>query len=107
MGFGNCVLALDTPENVEAVGEAGILYRDTKDLAAQLQRVLRDGGIVNQYRQRAQARVRQLYDWEHIVDRYEDLFARMARLPPPERAAPPAPAPAETGEREGAAVKKF
>jgi glycosyltransferase involved in cell wall biosynthesis len=107
MGFGNCVLALETPENAEAVGEAGILYKDTKDLAAQLQRVLRDGGIVNQYRQRAQARVRQLYDWEHIVDRYEDLFARMARRPLPERAAPPlCTAAAESEVRDKAAVRK-
>ncbi|MCA1594640.1 MAG: glycosyltransferase [Acidobacteria bacterium] len=78
MGYGNCVLTLGTPENVEAVGEAGIHYADTKDLAAKLQRVLRDGAIVNTYRQRAQARVRERYDWEHVVDRYEELFARMA-----------------------------
>ncbi len=86
MGYGNCVLTLGTPENVEAVGDAGIHYSDTKDLAAKLQRVLRDGAIVNQYRQRAQARVRERYDWEHVVDQYEDLFARMARRPPPARA---------------------
>src|SRR5437764_9820444 len=71
MGYGNCVLTLDTPENLEAVGEAGIPYRDADDLAAQLQRVLRDGSLVNAYRQRAQRRVREHYDWEHVVDRYE------------------------------------
>jgi len=81
MGYGNCVLTLATPENVEAVGEAGIHYSDTKDLAAKLQRVLRDGGIVGQYRQRAQARVRERYDWEHVVEEYEALFARMAGIP--------------------------
>jgi glycosyltransferase involved in cell wall biosynthesis len=83
MGYGNCVLTLATPENIEAVGEAGIPYADSKDLSAKLQRVLRDGAIVNQYRQRAQARVRERYDWEYVVDRYEDLFARMAHLPVP------------------------
>lgn len=106
MGFGNCVLALGTPENVEAVGEAGITYADAGDLAAQLQRVLRDGAVVNQYRQRAQARVRHLYDWEHVVDRYEDLFAGMAGLPAPARAATAA-APAEAGADEAAAVRKL
>jgi len=107
MGFGNCVLALDTPENAEAVGEAAILYADTKDLAARLQRVLRDGGIVNQYRQRAQARVRQFYDWEHVVDQYEDLFARMAGRPPQARPATTATAPPiESETRDEDAVRK-
>lgn len=78
MGYGNCVLTLATPENIEAVGDAGIPYADSKDLSVKLQSVLRDGAIVNQYRQRAQARVRERYDWEYVVDRYEDLFARMA-----------------------------
>ena len=79
MGYGNCVLTLATPENIEAVGEAGIHYRDEDELAEQLQRVLRDGSLVSAYRQRAQARVQKLYDWEQVVDRYENLFAEMAR----------------------------
>src|ERR671927_37320 len=83
MGYGNCVLTLATPENVEVTGDAGIHYRDSQDLSAQLQKVLRDGGIVDQYRRRAQARVRERYDWEHVVDEYERLFARMAGLEPP------------------------
>jgi len=101
MGYGNCVLALAAPENVEVVGDAGLHYRDSQELAAQLQRVLRDGAIVNQYRQRAQARVRERYDWEHVVDEYEDLFARMARLPPTRaRAAETAQATGETHTQE-------
>jgi glycosyltransferase involved in cell wall biosynthesis len=83
MGYGNCVLTLNTPENVEVTGDAAIHYRDTGDLAAQLQRVLRGGAMVAQYRQRAQARIRERYDWEHVVDEYERLFARMAGVEPP------------------------
>lgn len=78
MGYGNCVLTLATPENVEAIGEAGLSYADEADLAEQLQRVLRDGSLVSAYRLRAQERVKKHYDWEHVVDRYEDLFAKMA-----------------------------
>jgi glycosyltransferase involved in cell wall biosynthesis len=81
MGYGNCVLALAAPENVEVLGDAGLHYRDSQELASQLQHVLRDGAIVNQYRQRAQARARERYDWEHVVDEYEDLFARMTGQP--------------------------
>ncbi len=85
MGFGNCVLTLAAPENMEAIGEAGIAYADEADLADQLQRVLRDGSLVQAYRNRAQARVQQAYDWDYVVDRYEELLAKMAGLPIPER----------------------
>ena len=83
MGFGNCVLTLSTPENIEAVGEAGITYDGEQELAEQLQRVLRDGSLVGAYRHRAQARVQRYYDWERVVDRYENLFAEMAGQPLP------------------------
>lgn len=78
MGYGNCVLTLATPENIEAVGDAGIAYADEFDLAEKLQRVLRDGSLVQSYRHRAQARVQQHYDWDRVVDQYESLFARMS-----------------------------
>ena len=78
MGYGNCVLTLATPENIEAVGEAGIAYADELDLTEKLQRVLRDGSLVHSYRNRAQLRVQMYYDWERIVDRYEELFAEMS-----------------------------
>ena len=78
MGYGNCVLALGAPENIEVVGEAGITYKDAGELAEQLQRVLRDASLVASFRQRAQERVRHFYDWEGVVDRYENLFADLA-----------------------------
>jgi len=81
MGFGNCVLTLAAPENIEAIGDAGIGYADEDDLAEKLQRVLRDGSLVHSFRNRAQARVQEFYDWDFVVDQYEQLFARMAGLP--------------------------
>jgi glycosyltransferase involved in cell wall biosynthesis len=85
MGFGNCVLTLAAPENIEAIGDAGIAYADEADLADKLQRVLRDGSLVHAYRNRAQARVKEFYDWDYVVDQYEDLFAKMAGLTLPAR----------------------
>jgi len=84
MGFGNCVLTLAAPENIEAIGDAGIAYTGEDDLAEKLQRVLRDGSLVHSYRNRAQARVLEYYDWDYVVDQYERLFARMAGRPLPE-----------------------
>src|SRR5262249_58163638 len=78
--LGKWVMTLTAPENIEAVGDAGLLYDNEQDLAYKLQRVLRDGSLVHAYRQRAQARVRQHYDWDRVVDQYEELFARMAGL---------------------------
>ena len=80
MGFGNCVLTLAAPENIEAIGDAGIAYSDESDLAEKLQRVLRDGSLVQAYRHRAQARVQDAYDWDYVVDQYEELFAKMTGL---------------------------
>jgi glycosyltransferase involved in cell wall biosynthesis len=80
MGYGNCVLTLATPENIEAVSDAGITYADEADLVEKLQRVLRDGSLVHGYRHRAQLRVKRHYDWERVVDQYEQLFAEMAGL---------------------------
>lgn len=85
MGFGNCVLTLAAPENIEAVGDAGIVYADEKELTEKLQRVLRDGSLVHSFRNRAQARVQERYDWDYVVDQYENLFAKMAGLHLPER----------------------
>jgi len=88
MGFGNCVLTLAAPENIEAIGDAGIAYADEADLADKLQKVLRDGSLVHAYRNRAQARVKEAYDWDYVVDRYEDLFAKMAGVSLPARIQP-------------------
>ena len=85
MGYGNCVLTLATPENLEVVGSAGISYKDEADLTDKLQRVLRDGSTVQSYRHRAQDRVQRNYDWERVVDRYEELFSEIAGVPVPKR----------------------
>ena len=88
MGYGNCVLTLATPENIEVVGDAGVPYIDEFDLAEKLQRVLRDGSLVQAYRNRAQLRIQTHYDWESVVDQYEKLFARMSGQPIPEKETP-------------------
>jgi glycosyltransferase involved in cell wall biosynthesis len=83
MGAGNCALTLDTPENLEVIGEAGIVYESRNDLARQLQRVLDDPSMIGEYRRRAMARVIQFYNWEQITDQYEELLARLAGVEAP------------------------
>ena len=58
----------------------GLPYEDEIDLTEKLQRVLRDGSLVQSYRNRAQVRVQKFYDWEHVVDEYEQVFADLAGI---------------------------
>lgn len=78
MGAGNCALTLNTPENLEVIGDAGIIYNSADDLARQLQRVIAKPSMIGEYRRRAMARVIQFYNWEQITDQYEELLARLA-----------------------------
>ena len=78
MGAGNCALVLNTPENLEVMGDAGIKYDSVKDLTKQLRRLLDNPTIISEYRARAMARVRARYDWEQITNQYEWLLAKLA-----------------------------
>lgn len=63
MGAGNCALVLNTPENLEVMGDAGISYDSVEDLAAQMRRVLAHPALIHEYRARAMSRVRARYDY--------------------------------------------
>lgn len=77
MGAGNCALTLKTPENLEVIGDAGIIYDSVGDLTRQLQRVINAPSMIVEYRRRAMSRVIQFYNWEQITDQYEELLARL------------------------------
>jgi hypothetical protein len=93
MGAGNCALTLATPENMEVVGDAGVVYKSAEDLTVCLQRLIDDPTIIGEYRHRAMSRVIERYNWERITDRYEELLARLADVKIPARR----PAPADPG----------
>lgn len=79
MGYGNCVIAYNTVENVEVIGQAGLIFTDLPDLTKQMSMILGDESIVEQFREKAQEHAFQEYNWDNITDRYEHLFAEMAR----------------------------
>jgi glycosyltransferase involved in cell wall biosynthesis len=83
MGAGNCALTLKTPENLEVIGDAGIIYDSADDLAQQLKRVIGDPSMIGEYRRRAMARVIEYYNWEQITDQYEELLAQIAGIDVP------------------------
>jgi glycosyltransferase involved in cell wall biosynthesis len=74
MGAGNCVIAKDTPENREVLGEAGLFFDDVDSLRSRLESTLSDEALVGQLRTSAQARAKARYSWDTVTDAYEQLF---------------------------------
>lgn len=78
MGAGNCIIAKDTPENHEVLGETGLFFKDTEDLTSQIQRTLADTALVGRLRVSAHDRARARYSWDAVTDAYEKLFRDLA-----------------------------
>ena len=80
LGFGNCVLARDTPANVEVVADCGALFAHDESherLRERLQELADDPQQVESWRRKADERIRRYYNWEWVVDFYESLFERL------------------------------
>ena len=72
MGYGNCVLVNDTPENREVAGEAGIYFEaGTPDsLTTAFERVRIDDALALARRAAAARRARDRFSWTGVVDSY-------------------------------------
>ncbi|HYL78692.1 MAG TPA: DUF1972 domain-containing protein [Bryobacteraceae bacterium] len=79
MGRGALVLYLNTPENAEVAGDAGIPFQ-ASELSAKLNAVL---GMPDEERaawgRRAAARVAERYSWDAVTDHYEALLLKLRR----------------------------
>jgi glycosyltransferase involved in cell wall biosynthesis len=84
MGYGNCVLVHDTPENREVAGEAGLFFDVVRagsgpgSLAGLLEQVRREPDLAVRYGRSAAERAARLFSWERVTDQYAELFARLA-----------------------------
>lgn len=81
LGHRNAVIAHDVPEHREVVGNAGtyFAYRDSTDLARSLSGLIKDQKAIEDYRARAEERVRQRYGWDAVTDQYEAYFTRVLK----------------------------
>jgi glycosyltransferase involved in cell wall biosynthesis len=81
MATGVCVLVSDIPENLEVADGAGFSFRNGD--SSHLERMLRMLIVNPQLRQatvdKARARVRERYAWDHITKQVEDIY--LALLP--------------------------
>jgi glycosyltransferase involved in cell wall biosynthesis len=76
MGFGNCVIVSDIPENLETIGDAGISFErgNPLSLKEQLEALIDDPQLVVEYGRRAKDRVERNYSWDKIAEDMEGLY---------------------------------
>jgi glycosyltransferase involved in cell wall biosynthesis len=85
LGFGNCILAHDNPFNAEVLAGHGLLFRDAANLAAKIELIEDRPDLAEDFRRRAPDRIRNFYNWDRIVDQYEELFYQLAAGEDPTR----------------------
>jgi glycosyltransferase involved in cell wall biosynthesis len=80
LGYGNCALVNDAPENREVAGEAGLYFRaeEPASLASLLEAVRRDPGLAARHGRAAAERAARLFSWERVTDQYAALFESLA-----------------------------
>ncbi|MGH9464262.1 MAG: glycosyltransferase, partial [Thermoanaerobaculia bacterium] len=80
MGYGNCVVVNDTPENRETAGEAACYFRvqEPASLTAVLAGLLAAPGALAERRRLAAARAAERFSWEAVADAYAALLAELA-----------------------------
>ncbi|HTB16141.1 MAG TPA: DUF1972 domain-containing protein [Bryobacteraceae bacterium] len=79
MGRGALTLYLDTPENAEVAGGAGIPFtRETLPEAIELASIMTPEQRL-EWQLRAVKRVQERYSWDAVTDSYENLLMRLAR----------------------------
>lgn len=79
MSYGNVCIASDIPENLEAIGDAGLPFRskNADDLRVKLQAVLQNPSQFASLRAAARERVARFYSWDRVTDDLERLYCRV------------------------------
>lgn len=76
MGFGNCVLVSDIPENLETIGDTGFTFERSNPMSLKdkLEMLIGQPLLVREYGQSARARVESAYSWDRIAEDVERLY---------------------------------
>jgi glycosyltransferase involved in cell wall biosynthesis len=88
MGFGNCIIVNDTPQNLETIADSGMSYQGkigAESLQQILQEALVDQELIIEYKNRAYLRAKIYYSWDSVADAYELLFYKLQNMDIPER----------------------
>jgi glycosyltransferase involved in cell wall biosynthesis len=79
MGRGALVLYLDTPENAEVAGDAGLPFRPDTLVARIEEALAMTADRRALFCRRAMDRIREHYSWNAVTTAYENLFLRLLR----------------------------
>lgn len=76
MGYGNCVIVNGTPENIEVVGDAAIIFDENSEeaLYKKLDYVINGNCPIDEYKKKAHEKIKENYSWNSIAEKYESLF---------------------------------
>lgn len=81
MGYGNCVLVNDTPENREVAGDCALYFEaaEPSTLTIALEELI-DGGsrLVGELAELAGARASREFSWQRVTESYEEMFLDLA-----------------------------
>ena len=80
MGYGNCILANDTPENREVADAAAWYFQAAApgSLSELLERALQRPEEARELGRAAARRAAKRYTWERVAEQYRELFLRLA-----------------------------
>ena len=80
MAYGNPTIVNGTPENIEVIKDAGLIYEKNNfdELAECLKKLIASEQLRNELSQKAVARAQSAYTWDAVVDAYEDLLFKLA-----------------------------
>lgn len=79
MGYGNCILALDTVFNREVLADGGIFFpANAVVLAGLIREIENDPDRVAELRRMGPRRIEANYTWEKIARQYDELFREVA-----------------------------
>lgn len=77
MGYGNCCLVSDIPENTEVVEDYAVWFKkgSEQDLEKKLQMLLDDEEKVSAYKKNASRFILGKYNWDKIVDQMLEIYS--------------------------------
>lgn len=79
MAYGNAIIANGTPENIEVLADAGLIYpkNNFAELAVTINALLNDPLKVENLRASAAKRARAEYSWDSVTERYLSLLGTL------------------------------
>lgn len=78
MGRGCATLYLNTPENAEVAGEAGVAFeKDAQELARKITSLLNNEPLRQRLQASARLRILARYNWETVTTQYEEAFQQL------------------------------